>query len=150
MSNNKEDKTSILREGETKRNWFLLDATGKTLGRLSSEITKILRGKHKPAFTDYMDCGDGIVVINAEKIKVTGNKAAQKEYIHYAGGQAMSGLRRIPYRTMMARKPTYILEHAVKGIMPKTRLGKQQLKKLRIFAGQEHDLVAQKPIQVNI
>ncbi len=141
-------KTFIPKAEKCKLNWFLLDATGKTLGRLTTEISKILRGKHKPSFTTYLDCGDGVIVINAGKIKVTGSKEAQKVYRYYTG--FMSGLREIPYRTMKARKPEYIIEHAVKGMMPKSRLGKQQLKKLRIFAGKEHDLAAQQPIVVNI
>ncbi len=141
-------KTFIPNKKETKLNWFIFDATGKTLGRLTSEISKILRGKHKPTFTTYLDCGDGVIVINAEKVKVTGSKEAQKIYRYYTG--AISGLREIPYRVMMARKPQYIIESAVKGMMPKTRLAKQQLRKLRVFAGAEHDLAAQQPIQVNI
>lgn len=141
-------KTFLPKEKDVKLNWFLLDATGKTLGRLTTEISKILRGKHKPTFTTFFDCGDGVIVINADKIKVTGSKEAQKIYRYYTG--FMGGLREVPYRTMKARKPEYIIEHAVKGMMPKSRLGKQQLRKLRIFAGQEHDLAAQQPIVVNI
>jgi large subunit ribosomal protein L13 len=95
-----------------------------------------------------MDCGDGVIVINAEKIEVTGTKDAQKIYRYHTG--AMSGLREVPYRVMKARKPTYIIEHAVKGMMPKSRLGRQQFKKLRIFAGTEHDMEAQQPVNVNI
>jgi large subunit ribosomal protein L13 len=144
----KNAKTFIPNKKDQKLSWFILDATGKTLGRLSAEISKILRGKHKPTFTPYMDCGDGVIVINADKVAVTGSKEAQKVYYYYTG--AMSGLRKIPYRTMKARKPTYIIEHAVKGMMPKSRLGRQQLKKLRIFAGEEHEMAAQQPIQVNI
>lgn len=144
----KQGKTFIPNKKETKQNWLILDASGKTLGRLSAEIAKILRGKHKPIYTSYMDCGDGVIVINAEKVKVSGAKEAQKIYRYYTG--SMSGLREIPYRTMQARKPEYIIEHAVKGMMPKSRLGKQQLKKLRIFAGDKHDLAAQQPISVNI
>lgn len=141
-------KTFIPNKKDVKPVWFVLDATGKTLGRLASEITKILRGKHKPTFTAYMDCGDGVIVVNAEKIEVTGSKEAQKIYRYYTG--SMSGLREIPYRVMKARKPTYIIEHAIKGMMPKTRLARAQIKKLRVFAGPEHDLSAQQPIQVNI
>lgn len=144
----KQAKTFIPNKKELKLNWFILDATGKTLGRLTCEISKILCGKHKPTYTTYLDCGDGVIVINAEKVKVTGNKEAQKSYRYYTG--FMKGLREIPYRTMKARKPEYIIEHAVKGMMPKNRLGKQQLKKLRVFAGEQHDLAAQQPIQVNI
>lgn len=144
----KQPKTYLPNADERKLQWFVLDATGKTLGRLTCEISKILRGKHKPTYTTYLDCGDGVVVINAEKVKVTGAKEAQKTYAYYTG--SMSGLREIPYRTMKARNPTYIIEHAVKGMMPKSRLGRAQFKKLRIFAGQEHDLAAQQPIHVNI
>ncbi|HEV8052239.1 MAG TPA: 50S ribosomal protein L13 [Parachlamydiaceae bacterium] len=144
----KQQKTFQLKEADVKRNWFVLDATGKTLGRFASEITKILRGKHKPTFTSYIDGGDGIIVINAEKIVVTGNKEAQKEYIHYTGG--IGGLRRIPYRTVMARKPAHIIEHAVKVMMPKTRLANAQYKRLRVFVGAEHNMSAQKPINATI
>lgn len=144
----KQAKTFIPNKNNTKLNWLILDASGKTLGRLTSEITKILRGKHKPTFTPHMDCGDGVIVVNAEKIVVTGSKEAQKIYRYYTG--SMDGLREIPYRRMKARKPTYIIEHAVKGMMPKSRLGKQQIRKLRVFAGEQHDLAAQQPIKVNI
>ena len=141
-------KTVMLKGHEVRRNWYILDAAGKTLGRFAAEVTKILRGKHKPAFTEFADGGDGVIIVNAEKIHVTGNKAAQKEYIHHTG--TPGGLRSIPYRTMIARKPEYVLEHAVKGMMPKTRLSNAQLKRLRVFAGAEHAMDAQKPIQVNI
>lgn len=147
-------KTWIPKNNETKLSWFVLDATGKTLGRLTSEISKILRGKHKPTFTTNTDCGDGVIVVNAEKIVVTGNKEALKLYRYYTG--SIAGLREIPYRTMKARKPEFIIEHAVKGMMPKSRLGRQQAKKLRVFAGPAQDnltekgLSAQQPIHVNI
>lgn len=144
----KNGKTFIPKKDDKKQNWFVLDAAGKTLGRLSSEVAKVLCGKHKPTYTPYMDCGDGVIIINAEKVAVTGSKDAQKIYRYYTG--SMSGLREIPFRTMKARKPEYIIEHAVKGMMPKNRLARQQIKKLRVFAGEQHDLAAQKPIQVNI
>lgn len=144
----KQQKSFQLKEADVNRNWILLDATGKTLGRLASEITKILRGKHKPTFTSFADGGDGVIVINSEKVAVTGNKEATKIYRYYTG--SMDGLREIPYRTMKARKPTYMIEHAVKGMMPKTRLAQAQLKRLRVFAGAEHNMAAQKPIQANI
>lgn len=144
----KQNKTFLPKKEDIKPNWFILDASGKTLGRLTSEITKILRGKHKPTFTTYLDCGDGVIVINADKIYVSGSKEAQKEYVYYTG--SMSGQRRVPYQTMKARKPQFIIEHAVKGMMPKTRLARQQLKKLRVVAGEEHDQAAQQPIHVNI
>ena len=130
------------------RRWFLLDAAGKTLGRFSSEVAKILRGKHKSTFTPNVDTGDGVVIINAEKIKVTGAKEAQKIYRYHTG--AMSGMREVPYRVMKARKPTYMIYHAVKGMMPKTRLTEHQMKKLRIFAGDKHAMEAQNPMPVNL
>lgn len=144
----RQQKSFIAKPHEAKPKWFILDAAGKTLGRLASEITKILRGKHKPTFTTFADAGDGVIVINAEKVRVTGAKEAQKIYRYHTG--AMSGMREVPYRTMLARKPTYIIEHAVKGMMPQSRLAEAQLKKLRVFAGAEHHMEAQKPIQANI
>lgn len=144
----KQQKSFQLKEADIKRNWFVLDASGKTLGRFASEITKILRGKHKPTFTSYIDGGDGVIIINAEKIVVTGNKEATKEYIDYTG--SIGGLRRTPYRTMMARKPAHIIQHAVKAMMPKTRLANAQYKRLRVFVGAEHDMAAQKPINATI
>jgi large subunit ribosomal protein L13 len=130
------------------RRWFLFDATNKTLGRFASEVAKILRGKHKPDFTPHVDCGDGVIIINAEKIHVTGSKEGQKIYRHYTG--SMSGLRETSYRAMKQKKPEYILWHAIKGMMPKTRLAEAQVKKLRIFAKDTHNMVAQQPIAVEI
>lgn len=142
----KKQQTSLLtrKEALSDRKWFLFDATGKTLGRFASEIAKILRGKHKVTYTPHVDAGDGVIIVNAERIKVTGAKEAQKIYRYHTG--SMSGLREIPYRTMRDRKPDYILRHAVAGMMPKTRLSRQQLKKLRIFKGQGHAMKAQNPI----
>ena len=142
--------TTLLTKEEAiqNRRWILLDASGKTLGRLASEIAKILRGKHRTTYTPHVDNGDGVVVINAEKVVVTGAKEAQKIYRYHTG--AMSGMREVPYRVMMARNPTNILMRAVKGMMPKTRLGEAQIKKLRIYAGTEHDMKAQTPVVVNI
>lgn len=138
----------MLTKEEVNRTWYVLDAAGKTLGRFASEVAKVLRGKHKPDFTSHIDTGDGVIIINANKIKVTGAKEAQKVYRYHTG--FVGGLREIPYRTMKARKPEYIIEHAVKGMMPKTRLARHQLKRLRVYAGAEHDQAAQKPVTVNI
>lgn len=145
----KNDSTLLTKEEAlAMRQWIILDAKGKTLGRFASEVAKVLRGKHKPHFTPHVDCGDGVVIINAEKIAVTGSKPAQKMYYHYTG--SMGGLREVSYRDMLARKPTHILHHAIKGMMPKTRLAEAQMKKLRIFAGSQHGMTAQQPIPVNI
>lgn len=148
MVESRQKKTPNVRKEDIKRNWIVFDASGKVLGRLCTEIAKVLRGKHKPSFTPNVDMGDGVIVINAEKIKVTGSKEAQKLYRYYTGH--IGGLREIPYRTMLARKPGHIIENAVKGMMPKSRLGKQQLRKLRVYKGGQHDLVSQQPIEAEI
>lgn len=135
-------------DARANRKWYLLDASGKTLGRFASEVAKILRGKHKTDFTPNVDTGDGVIVINTEKLVVSGAKEAQKKYYHYTG--YIGGLKETPYRVMKEKKPGYILEHAVKGMLPKTKLAKQQIKKLRIFIGDKHNMEAQKPIEANI
>lgn len=133
----------INREG---MQWYLFDAKGKTLGRLASEIVKVLRGKHKPLYTPNMDCGDGVIVINAKEVKISGAKEAQKVYFRYTGYPG--GLKEIPYRMMQERHPERIIELAVKGMMPtKTPLGRQMLRKLRVFADDKHNMVAQQPIE---
>lgn len=137
---------TTMKKPEDQKVWFVLDATGKTLGRFASEVAKLLQGKHDPHFNTNSG-GAGVVVVNAEKIKVTGNKAAQKVYRYHTG--AMSGMREIPYERMLARNPTEIITRAVKGMVPHTRLGSQQMRSLRVFAGPEHDLQAQQPITVN-
>lgn len=141
-------KTALLKQEHTTTGWFVLDASEKTLGRLASEISKILRGKHRPTYTPHVDCGDGVIIINAEKVNVTGNKEAQKIYRHHPG--RIGNLKEISYRTMLARKPEYIIEHAVKGMMPRNRLTRRQMKRLRIFAGGNHNMQAQQPVCVNI
>lgn len=144
----KENSTFMQRKEDVTRNWIIMDAAGKTLGRFAAEVARLLRGKHKPTFTPHTDGGDGVIVINAEKIKVTGAKEAQKVYRYHTG--YVGGLREIPYRTMQDRKPDYIIQHAVKGMVPRTKLGRAQMKRLRIFAGAEHNMSAQKPIEANI
>jgi large subunit ribosomal protein L13 len=147
---NHKNKTVFVSKEQALKNrkHYLLDANGKTLGRFASEVAKILRGKHKVDFTPNVDNGDGVVIINAEKIVVSGSKEAQKIYRHYTG--YIGGLREVPYRVMMQKKPTDIIMRAVKGMMPKTKLAKQQVKKLRIFSGEKHGMEAQKPIPVSI
>ena len=134
-------------QARARRQWFLLDASGKTLGRFAAEVAKILRGKHRADFTSHIDCGDGVIIINADKIAVTGTKEANKQYFQYTG--YVGGASLTSLRTMREKKPDYILEHAVRGMMPKSRLGKQQLRRLRIFTGAEHDMQAQQPIAVS-
>lgn len=150
MTQAKKNGTILLtkEEAQNGRKWFVLDATGKTLGRFASEVAKILTGKHKATYTTHVDSGDGVIVINADKIHVTGAKAAQKIYRYHTG--AMSGMREVPFAVMKDRKPDYIIRHAVKGMLPKTRLAEAQIKKLRVFKGDQHDLSAQQPISTNI
>lgn len=136
-------KTIMNSPRATKLNWFVVDATGKTLGRLATEVANVLRGRHKVTFTPHADNGDGIILINAEKVIVTGSKPARKVYRYYTG--YMSGLREVPYEVMLARKPEYVLEHAIKKMMPRTRQSRAQLKRLRIFKGPHHDMQAQTP-----
>lgn len=133
----------IARPSEIERKWYVLDAEGKTLGRLASEAAMILRGKKKPTYTPYIDCGDYVIVINAEKIEVTGKKAKEKIYKHHTGYPG--GLREITYEKLQAKDPEEIIRHAVKGMMPKGPLGRQMYKKLKVYAGPEHKHAAQKP-----
>ena len=125
------------------RKWYVVDATGYTLGRLASEVAKVLRGKNKPIFTPHMDCGDYVIVVNAEKIKVTGKKMDQK--IYYNHSDYVGGMRETTLREMMAKKPEKVIELAVKGMLPKGPLGREMYKKLYVYAGNEHPHAAQKP-----
>ena len=125
------------------RKWYVVDATGYTLGRLSSEIAKVLRGKNKPIFTPHMDCGDYVIVVNADQIKVTGKKLDQK--IYYNHSDYVGGMRETTLREMMAKKPGKVVEMAVKGMLPKGPLGRQMYKKLFVYVGPDHKHQAQKP-----
>ena len=125
------------------RKWYVVDAEGMTLGRLSSEVAKILRGKNKPEFTPHCDCGDYVIVINAEKIKVTGKKLDQKMYYHHS--DYVGGMKEQTLREKLNRKPEQVIELAVKGMLPKGPLGRQMYKKLFVYAGPEHKHAAQKP-----
>lgn len=136
-------KTYMARPQEVERRWYVIDAEGKHLGRLASEIATLLRGKNKPQYTPHVDTGDFVVVVNAEKVSVTGRKAEQKVYRRHTGYPG--GLRETPYEVMIERKPTEVLRKAVHGMMPKTRLGRRQLKKLKLYAGPEHRHEAQNP-----
>ncbi len=125
------------------RKWYVVDAEGMTLGRLASEVAKILRGKNKPIFTPHMDTGDYVIVVNAEKVKVTGKKLDQKIYYHHSG--YVGGLKETTLKEKLARKPEQVIELAVKGMLPKGPLGRQMYRKLFVYAGPEHNHAAQKP-----
>jgi large subunit ribosomal protein L13 len=135
--------TTIVKASDVTRTWFVVDAEGHTLGRLSSEIARVLRGKHKPIYSTFIDTGDYVIVVNAEKIKVTGKKLDQKLYRRHSGWTG--GMKETPLRQMMAKKPEEVIVHAVKGMLPKNTLGDHMLKKLRVYKGPEHDHAAQKP-----
>ncbi len=136
-------KSYMARPLEVERKWHVIDAEGQTLGRLATEIARLLRGKNKSQYTPHVDTGDFVVVVNAEKVVVTGRKAEQKVYYRHTGYPG--GLRETSYETMLERKPTEILRKAVRGMMPRTRLGRQQFRKLKIYAGPEHPHEAQAP-----
>ncbi|HEY8363196.1 MAG TPA: 50S ribosomal protein L13 [Tissierellaceae bacterium] len=136
-------KSYMAKANEVDRKWYVIDAEGKVLGRLASEVAKILRGKHKPTYTPYVDTGDYVIVINADKVKLTGKKLEKKEYIYHTGYPG--GLKRIPYEELLKRKPEKVIELAVKGMLPKNRLGRKMFKKLKVYAGPEHKHQAQKP-----
>ena len=136
-------KSFMASPSNIERKWYVVDATGHTLGRLSSEIASILRGKNKPTFTPHIDTGDYIVVVNADKIKVTGKKMDQKVYYHHS--DYVGGLKEATLREKLEKKPEQVIELAVKGMLPKGPLGRQMIKKLYVYAGPEHKQQAQKP-----
>ena len=125
------------------RKWYVVDAAGYTLGRLASEVAKVLRGKNKPIYTPHMDCGDYVIIVNADKVKVTGKKLDQKIYYHHS--EYVGGMKETTLREMMAKKPEKVVKLAVKGMLPKGPLGKSMIKKLHVYAGPEHEQAAQKP-----
>ncbi len=133
----------VKKEEKTHEKWFIVDADGKVLGRLAVAVARVLYGKNKPCFRRDLNMGDGVVVINASKIKVTGNKLAAKEYDWYSGYPG--GRRSEKLETLLKRKPEYVISHAVKGMLPRNKVGASALGKLRVFAGKEHNLAAQKP-----
>ena len=142
-------KTTVSATPQTiRQDWFLVDADGKTLGRLATEIARRLRGKHKPLYTPHMDTGDYIVVVNAEKVRVTGRKLTDKLYQHHTG--YIGGLRTETFADRIARRPTLVLEQAVKGMLPKNPLGRAMFSKLKVYAGTEHPHTAQQPQALGI
>ena len=128
------------------RKWYVVDATGHTLGRVSSEIAKILRGKHKPIYTPHVDTGDYVIITNADKIKVTGNKLEQKVYYNHS--QYIGGLKETTLKEMLDKKPTDVITLAVKGMLPKGPLGRSMIKKLHVYAGPDHAQQAKKPVEL--
>lgn len=141
-------RTFQAREIDVKKKWFLVDADGKTLGRLASEVAKILRGKHKPIFTPHVDTGDYVIVINAEKVKVEGKRAELKSYFSHSGYPGGAKVRY--FKDLIKTKPEFVIEHAVKGMIPHNRLGRRIIKKLKVYAGSEHPHSAQKPELLNL
>ena len=141
-------KTFSAKHAEVRRDWYVVDATNKTLGRLSTEIARRLRGKHKPEYTPHVDTGDYIVVVNAEKIRVTGNKLKDKMYHHHTG--YIGNLKSTNLEKLLDEAPERALQYAVKGMLPKGPLGRRMLGKLRVFAGPEHSHAAQQPIPLDV
>ena len=135
--------TFITKPREIERKWYVVDAEGKNLGRLCTEIARVLRGKHKPIFSPNVDAGDYVIVVNAEKIVVTGRKLEQKTYVRHS--QYVGGRKETSLRTMLQKKPEFVITHAVKGMLPKNNLGRQMLKKIHVYAGPTHKHEAQKP-----
>ena len=141
-------KSFMASPSTVERKWYVVDAEGKTLGRLVSEVANVLRGKNKPTYTPHIDTGDYVIVVNAEKIQVTGKKLDQKIYYHHS--EYVGGMKEATLREMMQKKPEFVITHAVKGMLPKGPLGRQMLKKLHVYAGPEHNHAAQKPETLDI
>lgn len=140
--------THYAKQGEVARNWVLIDAEGKVLGRLATQIAMILRGKNKPQYTPNSDCGDFVVVINADKVQLTGNKADHKVYYRHSGYNG--GLKAESFQAAMEKHPERVIEHAVRGMLPKTTLGRKQFSKLKVYAGSEHPHGAQHPVKIEL
>jgi large subunit ribosomal protein L13 len=138
-----EVKTHVLKAGEIERRWYVVDAQGKTLGRLATQVARILRGKHKPTFSTHLDTGDYVIIINAERIKVTGRKLETKRYYTYSGYRG--GLKSVVLSKQLEQHPDRVLIHAIRGMLPKNRLGRSMLKKLKVYAGNKHPHAAQQP-----
>ena len=140
--------TQIAKEQDINREWFVIDLEDVVLGRAATEIARVLRGKHKPIYTPSVDTGDFVVVLNADKVKLTGNKLADKKYYHHSGYPG--GIREITAEKLLAKKPEMVLQAAVKGMLPKNTLGRKMFKKLKVYAGGEHPHAAQQPKELKI
>jgi large subunit ribosomal protein L13 len=143
-------KTFMAKAEEVKRKWYVVDGEGKPLGRLASEVAKVLRGKNKPTYTPHVDTGDFVIVLNAEKVVLTGNKLDQKIYRHHSGWPG--GMKEVKYRTIMETKPEKAVELAIKGMLPHNSLGRAMFRKLNVYKGTEHEHQAQKPenLEINV
>lgn len=141
-------KTYTVKASEIERDWYVVDARNRVLGRLASEIARILRGKHKPTYSPHLDVGDHVIVVNAKHVRLTGKKADQKAYFRHSG--YMGGGREIPFKRLIRTHPERVIELAVKGMLPKTKLGRQMAKKLRVYAGEEHPHAPQNPRPLEI
>lgn len=141
-------KTYVAKPADIVRRWFVVDAEGKTLGRLASQVASILRGKHKPMFSTFLDTGDHVIIVNAEKIVVTGRKQDKKLYYHHSGYPG--GMKVTSFRKMMQTKPERALEHAIRGMLPRNRLGRAMVKKLKVYAGPAHPHEAQQPVELEL
>lgn len=148
MKLNKTNKTFLPQKDEIEKKWWLIDADSVVLGRLATRVSELLRGRHKAIFTPFLDTGDFVVIINADKVKLTGTKEKQKLYYRHSG--FMGGLKEIKYEKMIATHPDRVIKHAVKGMLPKNRLGRKILKKLKVYSGPEHKHAAQKPETLKI
>jgi large subunit ribosomal protein L13 len=141
-------KTYMPKPKDVQRSWYVIDAEGAVLGRLASEVATVLRGKHKPTYAPHLDAGDHVVVVNAAKVRLTGEKEGKKVY--YRHSQYPGGLREIPYGQLAERRPERLVEQAVRGMLPKTRLGRQMLRKLSVYAGPDHPHEAQRPVALRL
>lgn len=141
-------KTQSAKKETVERKWYVIDAEGEVVGRLCTQVATMLRGKHKACYTPHVDCGDNIIIINADKVRFSGSKWDQKEYISYSGYPG--GQKKVTAKEMMAKKPTFVLENAVRGMLPKNKLGRAMIKKLFIYTGTEHGHEAQKPEPLEI
>lgn len=141
-------KTISVREQDVQRDWYVIDAQGQTLGRLATRTAMILRGKHKPSFTPHVDCGDYVIIVNADKVHVTGQKMTQKRYYRHSG--YLGGLKEISLRDQLQTFPNRVLEAAVRGMLPKNRLGRRLFKKLKVYAGPDHPHQAQQPKSLDL
>lgn len=144
----KSQKTPVAKPADIDREWYLVDADGVVLGRLAARVAEVLMGKHKPTYTPHVDAGDGVIVVNATSVRLTGKKAEEKTYFRHSG--YMGGAKFVPLKRMMERHPDFVVKRAVRGMLPKTKLGKQMLQKLRVYAGPEHPHkgLATKPLEV--